>query len=290
MKNIIFTLFPILIFAQFPKIKLDTLDLVTHPKIQKFELSKKINETSGLTIFKDTIYTFNDSGGENEIYQLSETGKILKTLKIPNSKNIDWEDMTSSNDCIYIADTGNNLGNRKDLKIYSFNPSTNSTEILHFNYKNQIDFPVNSNRKTDFDCESVIYYNGKLHLFSKEWTSNQTKHYILHLNKSNQVLEEIETFNVEMLATGVTIFNDNFYLVGYTRNGIVSLYQFEISNSSDLFFKKQPQKTYLGFSPTIGQIEAITSNSKGLYISGEEIKVSYFHSPAMLYFIPFESF
>ena len=52
------------------------------------------------------------------IYYISYTGEIIKKRNIINSKNKDWEDITKDNKFLYIGDFGNNLNNRKDLKIY----------------------------------------------------------------------------------------------------------------------------------------------------------------------------
>ena len=123
-----------------------------------------------------------------------------------------------------------------------------------------------------------------MHLFTKEWTSNKTHHYTLDINDSKkQKLKPVESFDVDMLVTGAEIIDDILYLVGYEKKGIVSLYQFQKSKDSDLFFESKYKKTYLGFSPAIGQIEGITGNSENLYISGEHIKVGFIETPQIMY-------
>ncbi len=80
--------------------------VVSFPEIpQKFcDLSKKINETSGLIYWNNYIWTFNDSGGEAEIYKVdSATGEILQTIRLNNAKNTDWEDITHDENYIYIS-------------------------------------------------------------------------------------------------------------------------------------------------------------------------------------------
>ena len=39
-------------------------------------------------------------------------------LSVNKEENVDWEDITQDETHIYIADFGNNNGNRTDLKIY----------------------------------------------------------------------------------------------------------------------------------------------------------------------------
>ena len=46
-------------------------------------------------------------------------GTILRTISIANASNIDWEDLAENDTHLFIADIGNNNGNRQDLKIYT---------------------------------------------------------------------------------------------------------------------------------------------------------------------------
>ncbi len=78
-----------------------------------------IAETSGLVFFDNRLITHNDSGGMNALYEINTgTGNISRTVTIQNATNVDWEDICTDNDYIYIGDFGNNNGNRTNLKIY----------------------------------------------------------------------------------------------------------------------------------------------------------------------------
>ncbi|MCB9202910.1 MAG: hypothetical protein H6604_07690 [Flavobacteriales bacterium] len=278
------------LYSQEFKINRDSLDLFDVS--EKVELSDDLVENSGLQLVNSKIYTFNDSGGKAVVYVLDTLGNSLEEIHLKNAKNKDWEDIATDGKSIYIADTGNNYGNRKDLKVYFFdldsiknNSGKKEVEIreVRFKYKNQKEFP-NSKHITDFDCEAIVFYNNQLHLFTKEWTSNETHHYTLDINDNKkQKLKPIESFDVDMLVTGAEIIDDILYLVGYEKKGIVNLYQFQKSKDSDLFFESKYKKTYLGFSPAIGQIEGITGNSENLYISGEHIKVGFIETPQIMY-------
>ncbi len=81
-------------------------------------LSDSLKETSGLTFLKDKLYTLNDGGNTNEIFEIDKnSGKILSKLKT-DFPNKDWEAITSDGKNFYIGDFGNNAGNRRDLAIY----------------------------------------------------------------------------------------------------------------------------------------------------------------------------
>ena len=87
---------------------------------EKFELPEKVKETSGLLFLDGKIITHNDSGNDANLYEIdSLSGTILRTISIANATNIDWEDLAENDTHLFIADIGNNNGNRQDLKIYT---------------------------------------------------------------------------------------------------------------------------------------------------------------------------
>ena len=111
MKNlipfIIFTFYSFLAISQITNFK------------EKFDLPEETKETSGLLFFDSKIITHNDSGNNANLFEIdSLSGNLLRTISISNATNIDWEDITEDENHIYIADIGNNNGNRIDLKIY----------------------------------------------------------------------------------------------------------------------------------------------------------------------------
>lgn len=293
MKNLFF-LFFFLFFFSLKAQERETL------KIKKYfvaELSDSIQETSGLAFFNEKLYTINDSGNPADIYEIDKTsGKILNTLKT-NLKNKDWEAITFDSLNIYIGDFGNNAGKRKDLSIYKIPfdslvtaSSTNKkAQKIQFYYPEQQEF-TSKNLDNDFDCESMIYLDGQLHLFTKEWKSKKVAHYIInpHLTK-NQPAQKLETYNLGYLATDAAYFNGKLYLIGYTKTMSVFLTVFD-KDENELFFNSKPKKYFLGSTANIGQIEGIEVNEDGIYISGEAFKKSIFNAPTSFYFIPHEKF
>lgn len=201
--------------------------VVSFPEIpQKFcDLSKKINETSGLIYWNNYIWTFNDSGGEAEIYKVdSATGEILQTIRLNNAKNTDWEDITHDENYIYIGDFGNNRGNRKDLRIYKINKSMITdnklvkvaSEIIAFSYNDQTSFTIN-NRSNNYDCESMVSFGDSLIIFSKNWVDGKTRMYKMPKISGMYQLDPIDSFNIKGLATGADYNPDKnaLILIGY---------------------------------------------------------------------------
>ena len=249
-------------------------------------LSDSLRETSGLTFFKDKLYTFNDGGNPNLVFEIDKSsGKILNKFQT-NFPNKDWEAITNDGENLYIGDFGNNAGNRRDLAIYKIENSTNSSKI-QFNYQNQKDFKTNY-LNHDFDCEAMIFVDNKIHIFSKEWSSKNISHYVIDFqNSENQTVTKIETLRIGFVITDASYFEGKLYVVGYTKKGKVFMIIFE-ENSDGLFFSKPSKKYKLGSALTIGQVEGIAVNKDGVYISNESFSKSIFKVKQSLYFVPFE--
>lgn len=257
-------------------------------------LSDSLKENSGLEFFQKRLLTFNDSGNSSEIFEINrETGKVKNTFKT-NLKNIDWESITSDSTHIYIGDFGNNAGTRKDLKIYKipFDSlekalSSKNVQEIPFYYPEQKDF-TSKNLNNNFDGEAMIFLNGKIHFFTKEWQSKSTTHYIVDPNISeNQPAEKIETFHIGYVVTDAAYFDKKLYLIGYTKKTEVFL---SIFNETDpgIFFQQNPTKYYLGSALSVGQIEGIAVDESGIYISGEAFVTPVGKAKQQLYFIPFQ--
>ena len=266
-------------------------------KINKYRtavLSDSINENSGLDFFNDRLFTINDSGNSSEIFEINkETGKIKNVFKT-DLINKDWEAITSDSTNLYIGDFGNNVGNRNDLIIYRIpfdsalvDLNINEIKQIPFYYPEQKDFtPKNLNN--NFDAEAMIFLNGKIHLFTKEWASKSTTHYTIDPNVTeNQAAQKIENFPTDFVVTDAAYFNQKLYLVGYTKKAEVFLTIFN-ETEPGIFFQDKPKKYYLGSSLSIGQIEGIAVDEKGIYISGEEFNLPIVKVKPYLYFIPAE--
>ncbi|KIC63718.1 hypothetical protein [Chryseobacterium taiwanense] len=272
-------------------------------KIRKYRvnyLEAKVQETSGLSLLNGKLYTFNDSGNTPDLFELNkENGEVARVLKT-NLINTDWEALTNDGENFYIGDFGNNAGARKDLVIYKV-PYGNFNQIntdkvsgseraldgisIPFFYPEQTDFTP-KNLKTDFDAEAMIYLNGKIHLFTKEWASKSTTHYTIDPEISEkQEAKKIESFKTDFVVTDAAYFDNKLYLVGYTKKTEVFLNIFK-ETEPGIFLKEDPEHYYLGTALSIGQIEGVAVDELGVYISGEK-----FHSPVggakqSLYFIP----
>lgn len=253
-------------------------------------LPNQILETSGLAFFDNQLWTHNDGGNEDKIYQIDTTdGSILNTVIIANSNNEDWEDLAEDETHLYIGDFGNNNGDRMDLKIYKLPKSQLASgiataEIIEFSFSDQIDFTP-SNNNTDYDCEAFFFHNDSLHLFSKNWVDQQTRHYVMPAEPGTYTAELRESMNVQGLITGADISEDGVVgLISYNNlNGTNNLWLcFDYQGTE--FFSGNKRKISLGLALTNSQTEAIAFRGGGYgYISSEQFasldaKLLSFHS------------
>lgn len=253
------------------------------------ELSDSLKENSGLSFLKDKLYTFNDGGNSSEIFEIDKiSGKIEKVFKT-NLMNKDWEAMATDSANFYVGDFGNNAGARKDLMIYKIpfdgEKIADSVKIISYFYPEQTDFS-NRNLNNDFDAEAMIFLNGKIHIFTKEWVSKATSHYVVDPEiTENQPAQKIENFQTDYVVTDAAYFQQKLYLIGYTKKTEVFLSIFK-ETEPGIFFKEKPKKYYLGSALSIGQIEGIEADENGIYISGEEFATPLGKAKPALYFIP----
>ncbi len=116
-----------------------------------------------------------------------------------------------------------------------------SKKIIFF-YPEQSDFSVKENRN-NFDAESLIFLNGKIHLFTKEWKSKNTTHYTINPEKIDmQAAEKIETYKTKFLVTDAAYFEEKLYLISHTKSASVYLQVFNQSEN-ETFFTKKPENT-----------------------------------------------
>lgn len=249
-----------------------------------------LDENSGLIFYNNNIITFNDSGGEANLYEINaSTGNITRTVTITNATNVDWEDITQDASYIYIGDIGNNNGNRTDLKIYKiakndYNGSDDIAvaEIISYSYADQVDFNSNSNN-TNWDAEGLISYGEQLLIFSKNWIDHRVNVYsIPKTNGTHSALLE-STYNTNGLITSaeISLNEDIIYLTGYSSSQAPFMYTIHgIPNNSLDVFSGIISEKISNIIPIGNQVEAIalfeiTPNQHRLYISNEKFIFSY---------------
>lgn len=236
--------------------------------VEKASLPTIIIQSSGIEVVnKNYIWSHNDSSGNPELYSFDSTGTLLRTLKILNATNIDWEDMAQdASGNFYIGDFGNNTHNRQDLKIYIIpDPATIMVDsvipqVINYTYSDQFAFPPADSLK-NFDAEAMIAYQDSLYIFSKDWSnpySGYTKLYKLPSAPGTYVAELIDSFytgpgpTIPYSITSADISPDNsrLILLGYNKCWLFTNFtgnDFFSGTSQQFNFPALTQKEAIGF-------------------------------------------
>jgi hypothetical protein len=87
--------------------------------------SENVTESSGLarsSIIPDAFWTMNDSGNGTDVFLFDSQGSALARCEMKGAANIDWEAMSGwksgEDHFIVVADTGDNLRQRSEYRIY----------------------------------------------------------------------------------------------------------------------------------------------------------------------------
>ncbi len=244
--------------------------------IEEIFLPREINETSGLEFFGNNFITHNDSGGLPVLYEFNQKGKLLDKFEIKNcGENDDWEDITYDGEFIYVSNTGNNFGKRKNLSIIILNPEKKFKCLgsINIQYNSQKSFDRRS--KHPFDAESLASTSEELILFSKNRESYSTELYFIPKTPGSYNLSSPKSLPVGSLITGAD-YNESLNtiaLVGYNSEGDQFLYKvnnFDSKNLNKISFIRYilPIKN--------AQIEAIKIiNKSTFWITSEDEGVGY---------------
>jgi uncharacterized protein YjiK len=248
--------------------------------VAEYSLPAELNETSGLYCpDADSIYSINDSGNAPVIYQLNESGEIIKQRSL--QKNQDWESITGDDKFFYVGDIGNNKGKRNSVDIQVVDKKSESQKVvrtLKITYEGN-DPDKNEYLKHDFDAEALVSIGTKLVLFSKSWKSQIAR--IYELNKSDKKQQVMAVKLLEGLPgviTGVDYDSrrKHFIIVGYNIVGFGNFSPFMALLDQD--YNLMSSWLLSGFN----QVEGVCVNPQGDVWISQESSVFSTHKLAKL--------
>lgn len=234
-------------------------------------LPKALSETSGLSCADDNqILSINDSGNAPVVYSVSYDGTITEELAL-SIRNNDWEAITADEDYLFVADIGNNKGQREQLEVYKVSrQDINNVTPLVIKYADN-NPAGNIPYAHDFDAEALVKKGGELLLFSKSWRSGNTHIYQINDQVNEEKLAQMLTpfASIEGLpgvVTGVDYdaSKNQYVVVGYKSDPFGNFAAFMASLSSTF--------TVLNIWPLEGykQVEGVCVDSEGAYWFSEE--------------------
>jgi hypothetical protein len=243
------------------------------------KLPKSIEESSGLTLYNDTLFiTHNDSGDKPILYFINLKGDLIHQITISNAINNDWEEITKDEQGnIYIGDFGNNLNKRKNLTIYKITlenllKTTHViAKIITFSYPDQKAFPPEE-ATLNFDAEAMFFYNDSLWVFTKCRAipfHGNTFIYAIPIQPGNYTATAKGKLFIgdngfaKDAITGVTFGHSTLYLLTYNRIVVYEL------NNNTFQFKKTIATTPYSQKEAI----AISRDQSTLFLTDEVQKI-----------------
>ncbi len=250
------------------------------------DLGPVLNETSGLIHVESGIWTNLDSDNDHVLYRIEPaTGATLQTVVLANATNVDWEDLATDGEWIYVGDFGNNAGNRTDLRIYRFPAAALTTTVesievdtIRFHYADQVDFTP-AYDASNWDCEAFIARDDSLFLFTKNWLDERTYLYALSALPGDHSATRRDTLETEGLVTGATMHPTSgaFVLLGHSEVDYVPFLWTLRDFPAHRFFDGVLEHHLITEAPL--QMEGITFDVDGALLLSNELSV--LHAPSL---------
>jgi hypothetical protein len=249
-------------------------------------LPPQLAETSGLICIEQDFISFNDSGGKPVLYRFDRNGQINHQLKL-SVRNNDWEAISSDGEFLYLADTGNNAGQRQLLFIYKVPLDWSALKQPYQPERLELQLPSGdklTSYQHDLDFEALLYHQDNLWLISKSWNSQIPARYKLDPSLKQQKLGKAMPFAKPGFLVTDAVFDPSeqeWWLVGYPdpRKAIWAYlsnagYQPQIARYDKKLLLLETKAL-----PTTGQVEGLCiDQDKQIWISEEGSK----QSPARL--------
>ncbi len=265
--------------------------------------SPLLSEMSGLAKsrrYPEVYWAHNDSGDEARLFPLDASGRLLMPhflgddfytaepapgkelwpgLAIRLATNIDWEDIATDGDYLYIADTGNNGNARRDLGVYIVAepnpreiPAARMLRHVPLRYPGQTEFPA---RQWHYDSEAIFVDRGRLYFLTKHRVAGRISEfepgtYLYRLDEMSSdkvnVLKQIDARLDLEIVTGAELSPEGDRLAVLCW---ADIWLFESPRRGDRWLSGKAYRVALDRDVT-GQVEAITWQDNNRLLVGNE--------------------
>ncbi|MFW1678509.1 hypothetical protein ACFVYJ_12120 [Pontibacter sp. JAM-7] len=221
--------FLLLVLAGCSNLQVTTSTPALQGDIEILPWPDSVQETSGLASRNGLHWTVNDSGNSPQMFALNAAGEVVKHVQVAGAKNIDWESLAHDSNSVYIADCGNNLGQRNAFQIYkvawnALDHAGVAATVAATEMNIQLaDYQPPQSRQHNFDCEAITVVDEELWLFTKNRGDGQTRLYRLDKHRLQQTVTVAAEYPVGGLITGADYdpVTGQLALLGYSRQRLL---------------------------------------------------------------------
>lgn len=235
----------------------------------------EVTESSGIVAsrrFPGVFWTHNDDGGQPVLHAIGKKGQALGRVAVAGITVKDWEDIAADeNGNLYIADIGDNGGNRKTLAIYKLRePNPNRTSPINVTGAWSLKFPGNPE-----DCEAFFVANGSGYVIGKQRVDGKVTIYGFPMSSSSTPvkMQRVAKIKVTAPVTGADISKDKRRLGIITEQGA---YVFHIDGN--VGSAGSAARFFMRFDDTT--MEGGCFAGSGFLVSAEDGNLYLFTSPA----------
>jgi hypothetical protein len=133
-------------------------------------LPDEVRETSGVAIssFDPTVlWTHNDRNNSPHVFAVNAAGELVARVRVTGAALVDWEDIErapcAAGTCLYIADIGDNDGDRESITIYEVPEPRPGDEATHPAHALTVRYPDGPR-----DAEALfVAPNGDIYIIAK---------------------------------------------------------------------------------------------------------------------------
>jgi hypothetical protein len=221
----------------------------------------------------------NDSGNPAELirFKMSDV-EGAERIRIQGASNTDWEELASDEQYVYIGDTGNNSGTRRELMVYRVRKSDLYSGDQVQSEKIQFEYPKRKNFKPtnehNYDCEAMICAGDSLFVFTKNRGNGKTDVYGFPKAPGMYTATHHGSFDVGGLVTGADFRRSGgtgeLALIGYTfkDKGYHPFVLYFRNINAPEFFKQGP--SWYSFDGKLQTETILFGTGNSLLISNEE--------------------
>jgi hypothetical protein len=233
-----------------------------NPSYQGTTLPAQLKEISGMTRDRDHIWAISDAPTP-VLYKLNKEGRIIQETAFKSIKVTDMESLTSDNEYVYIADVGNNKGNRSSRSviripkaILSQGSSATTGEVISFSFAGA----------EQENCEAMLAWKDSLYFFTKQ-NDGHTQLFSIPKQPGKWTARKLGEIEAGGLITGASINHSGseVALSGY-RSGHSYPFVLLISDFKDNnFLSGQVERYELDSEHRDWQVESVS------YLSDDEL-------------------